>query len=230
MNTNNLWQGPEPLVLQPVCDVVGRKLWLPQSVCWSVGVWGLSGRHPWSQAVVCLWSSWDSFSWRSFFGIRSSSIWTTWPSQRTNLCLNMRSLLFPRRLYWSPCPGTWYLVDVWGSACKMCLRLRPKRAGLVTISFVCSVTGTNSGFIQDQLTQTIIFHLLMITALICTWNTEWYFCLFVCLFGVLLIDDRFGYKPESSQKLFCNFVSSQEEKTCQGRRRWKCTKEKEVSA
>ena len=43
--------------------------------------------------------------------------------------------------------------------------------------------------------------------------------LFVCLFGVLLIDDRFGYKPESSQKLFCNFVFSQEEKTCQGRGR-----------
>lgn len=44
-------------------------------------------------------------------------------------------------------------------------------------------------------------------------------CLFVCLPGVLLIADRFGYKPESSQKLFCNFVFSQEEKTCQGRRR-----------
>ena len=44
-------------------------------------------------------------------------------------------------------------------------------------------------------------------------------CLFVCLFGVLLINDRFGYKPESSHKLFCNFVFSQEEKTCEGRRR-----------
>lgn len=43
--------------------------------------------------------------------------------------------------------------------------------------------------------------------------------LFVCLFGVLLIADRFGYKPESTQKLFCNFVFSQEEKTCQGRGR-----------
>lgn len=43
--------------------------------------------------------------------------------------------------------------------------------------------------------------------------------LFVCMFAVLLIDDRFGNKPESSQKLFCNFVFSQEEKTCQGRGR-----------
>ena len=43
--------------------------------------------------------------------------------------------------------------------------------------------------------------------------------LFFCMFAVLLIDDRFGNKPESSQKLFCNFVFSQEEKTRQGRGR-----------
>ena len=91
---------PLALSLQPASDVYGQKLWFVMSGCFSVELWGLTCRHSCSEAVFCLLGEFPETARHKegSFGIRSSSIRTTWPSKRICQCFNSYKTLLRGRL------------------------------------------------------------------------------------------------------------------------------------
>ena len=81
---------PLALSSQPASEVYGQKLWFVMSGCFSAGLWGLTCRHSCSEAVFCLLGEFPKTTRHNegSFGIRSSSIRTTWPSKRICQCFN----------------------------------------------------------------------------------------------------------------------------------------------
>ena len=81
---------PLALSSQPASDVYGQKLWFVMSGCFSAGLWGLTCRHSCGEAVFCLLGEFPETvrHKEGSFGIRSSSIRTTWPGKCICQCFN----------------------------------------------------------------------------------------------------------------------------------------------